>query len=322
MNRGLARRSIFESKADVRKFLSLLTCAVRAGRVELHAFVFMLTHFHLLIRSVDGRISETMRLIQNGYVRCFNRARRRDGPLMRGRFLSFPVTTDVYARTAFRYIDQNPVDARIVARPHEYPYSSARFHRLERSPRKGLSGALVDGMIARHFTAETPRDVAYDALFAPRLRPEQIAWVESRLMGPARKPDELDDLLVATTAGVRAWARAKARLADNTKPGLPLVDASTVALVVADRSSRVGRWRLHARGYHVKDGWEVVRVALLRDLVGETYAAIARRLGRSPAHPRKLYQMHARCLSSDQDYEALLGDLMRSCLHRLHGTVE
>lgn len=233
MNRGLARRSIFESKADVRKFLGLLTCAVRARRIELHAFVFMLTHFHLLVRSLDGQLSETKRRVQNGYVRGFNRSRRRDGPLMRGRFLSFPVTTSVYARTALRYMDQNPVDARMVARPYEYPYSSARFQRLEQHPRKGLARTLVDGMIARHFPADTPREVAYDALFMPRLRPEQITWVESRLMGPAREPDDLDALLRATTPGVRTWARAKARLADNTKPGLPLVDANTVAAVVA-----------------------------------------------------------------------------------------
>jgi len=215
-------------------------------------------------------------------------------------------------------MDQNPVEARIVALAHEYPYSRAGFQRLERHPRKGLARPLVDGMIARHFSAGTPREVAYDALFAPRLRPGQIAWVERRLMGAAREPEDLDDLLRATTPGVRAWAQAKALLADNTKPGLPLVDAKTVEVVVADRSSRGGCWCLRTPGFRSKDGWEVVRVALLRDLIGETYSAIARRLGRSPAHPRKLYQIHARCLSSDKEYEVLFGDLARSCLHDLH----
>lgn len=59
-------------------------------------------------------------------------------------------------------------------------------------------------------------------------------------------------------------------------------------------------------------------MALLRDLVGETHAGIARRLGRSPAHPRKLYQIHARCLASDKEYEDIFEELVRRCLHELH----
>ncbi|MCB9826196.1 MAG: transposase [Planctomycetes bacterium] len=62
MNRGIARRTVFESAADVRKFLALLTCASRRARIKVYAYTFMLSHFHLLVRSLDGQLSETMRL--------------------------------------------------------------------------------------------------------------------------------------------------------------------------------------------------------------------------------------------------------------------
>src|SRR5436190_877467 len=114
MNRGIARRTVFETRADRRKFLALLAREVREGGIELHAFVILGTHYHLLVRSLDGRLSETMRRVQNAYVRWFNRMRRRDGPLFRGRFRSIPLESTRYAHTLIRYIDQNPVEARLV----------------------------------------------------------------------------------------------------------------------------------------------------------------------------------------------------------------
>ena len=81
MNRPIGRRTLFENDADFRYFLSLLAQQVRAGRLEIHAYSLMLTHFHLLVRSVKGELSEAMRQIQYRYSRRFNRTRMRDGSL-------------------------------------------------------------------------------------------------------------------------------------------------------------------------------------------------------------------------------------------------
>ena len=77
-NRGGAKRTTFEVDRDYRYAKSRLAYAVRRGEIEVLAFSFLMTHFHLLVRS-RGRLSEAMRRIQNEYVRYFNRARRRDG---------------------------------------------------------------------------------------------------------------------------------------------------------------------------------------------------------------------------------------------------
>ncbi len=77
-NRGLAKRPVFETSRDVERFLALLGKAVARGEIEVHAYTIMTTHFHLLVRSLRGTISEAMRRITNDYVRWFNRSRRRD----------------------------------------------------------------------------------------------------------------------------------------------------------------------------------------------------------------------------------------------------
>jgi len=71
-NRGIARRTLFESDRDVRRFQALLARRVRAGEVEVHAFAFLNTHYHLLLRSPAGRLSAVMQRVQDLYARWFN----------------------------------------------------------------------------------------------------------------------------------------------------------------------------------------------------------------------------------------------------------
>lgn len=319
MNRGIARRSLFETTTDARKFLALLACAVREPRIELHAYVIMLTHFHLLVRSVDGNLSGTMRRVQNAYVRWFNRSRKRDGPLVRGRFKSIPVQSRVYARTLVRYIDQNPIEARVAGHPRDYPHGSAREHRLPTSRRRVLSRSLVDSLMLDVVPTLENRAAVYDSVFAPRLTEEQRAWIERRISGPCTPDDALDDLLAASSEGVCVWARRKALLADGTRPSLAVVTPMTIDTLVA--AHRAGSpWTLRVPGFHAKDGWEVVRAALLRDLAGASHAAIARRLGRSAAYPAKLVQVHRAAVGSDDEFAARYARLVQACLQRVHET--
>ena len=67
--------------------------------------------------AIEGRIGEAMQRIQGEYSRHFNRGRRRDGSLYRGRYFSSVVTSQAYADTLVRYIDGNAVQAGLVADP-------------------------------------------------------------------------------------------------------------------------------------------------------------------------------------------------------------
>src|SRR5262245_37917962 len=145
-NRGLARRTVFENEDDVRYALSLLARAARAGLIRLHSYSFLTTHFHALIESVAGQVSKVMQAVMNRYVRRFNRLRKRDGPLFRGRFGSRLVETETYRLILIRYIDQNAPKARLAASGAVYPHGSAAHLTSSRRP-PWLETGWVDGLL-------------------------------------------------------------------------------------------------------------------------------------------------------------------------------
>lgn len=318
MNRGLARRTIFESRADVRYFLSRLAQARRRGVLEIHAFSLMSTHFHLLVRSVDGALSETMRRALNGYVRYFNRTRRRDGPLMRGRFQSIPIESRIYLRTLIRYIDQNAVDAGLVAHPSDYPYGSAKWLRLDEQKPRWLDRGCVDGLVARAAQGQGSRTATYDRMFAPRLSDRQKAWIEARLAGKARRFDELDRLL-GNAEAVADWAHRKARLADGTEPGVPVLDPETAIDAIHSAGGLLANVVARPRSGRMRPAGDLMATALLRDAAGESFVSIARRLEVSSSTPQKYYRLHGECLE-DAEYEAAYASILTNALRSLHRT--
>ena len=178
MNRGLARRPIFENADDIRYFLALVACAVRRGEIEVHAFCVLTTHFHLLVRSPSGQLSEAMRRIQNEYVRYFNRSRRRDGPLFRGRFISKPVRSERYRRILVRYIDANAVLAGLAGLPWDYPHGSAARFASGRVPKWLARYWVLDAQTA--IDASSPRH-RYVALWGRTPSQAEQELVLSRL---------------------------------------------------------------------------------------------------------------------------------------------
>lgn len=245
MNRGVARRPIFENDLDRRFFLSLLAQEVRAGRLEIHAFCLMLTHFHLLVRSVTGELSEAMRRIQNRYARWFNRSRKRDGPLFRGRFLSRFVDTLGYRRNVVTYIHDNAVAAGLVADPADYAWSSAKHYAEGKSPRWLETSWVISEMDARGSGATQKERLA--TAFASRIDEDFRTWVERQLH--RRLPEQLGEeaapkLLQASSWRVVRWTYRKTELADGTRPWRPVCPPNVV-----DRALKAACERRSARSW-------------------------------------------------------------------------
>lgn len=314
MNRGIAKRTVFETLADVRFFLSLVAREVRAGRIELLGFVIMSTHFHLIVRSAKGELSEAMRRIENGYVRGFNRRRHRDGPLFRGRFQSFPVESARYLHTLFRYVDRNPLDAHIVARPEEYAHGSARYFVREGCKPRWLSREYVDAHLAALLREGKGRAEAYAMVFGPDLAPQHRRFVERRLAHLSRDPDETDELYAASPEEVRGWMERKAAIADRTRPGLPYVDPAAIAQLPLglERGAPGAPVKTGPRRYRPRS--QLLLVALLRDLSGEPWAAISRRMAIHETLARRLHQEHLLGMQNDPDYAAEVGRTARRLL--------
>jgi len=316
MNRGIARRTVFEDRAGMRYFLSRLALAVHNKIMEVHAFALMPNHFHLLVRSPVGELSEGMRFAQNMYVRDFNREHRRDGPLFRGRFLSRPVESLSYRRTLVRYIDQNPVSAKLVADAREYPYGSARHYALGSGP-VWLERSWVEADAQQRTGAAEYSPLAYQEAFGTRLEAHEVEFVEARLRHSSDKPDRLDELVRAAPESIARWMRNKSVLADGTQPGLPYASASKVREVVT-RAREAGV----PAGLTVSDTrrvslWNVLLVALLRDVAGLRWAEIGMRVGTREAAARRRYRHHEQWMASEEGdgiYAALIGKLARECL--------
>jgi putative transposase len=122
---------IFRSDADYQVFLTILHAAAVKHRTDVHTYVLMTNHVHLIVTpQVDGGLSSTVKSVSETYVRHFNRRYERTGGLFDGRFRSLVIDSEAYWFTCMRYVELNPVRAGLVARPEDYRWSSYRFHGL------------------------------------------------------------------------------------------------------------------------------------------------------------------------------------------------
>ena len=123
--RGNNRQVIFSGESDMRRMLSLLEEHSVAQGVDVHAYVLMGNHLHLLLTPRrDGALSLMMQAVGRSYVRAFNQAQGRTGTLWEGRYRSSLIQTERYLLTCMAYIDLNPVRAGMVGAPEDYPWSS------------------------------------------------------------------------------------------------------------------------------------------------------------------------------------------------------
>jgi putative transposase len=125
MQRGNNRSACFATDADRRVYLSILRELCAEFPCDLHAFVLMTNHVHLLATPRQaGNVSLLMKHLGQEYVQYFNRTHGRSGSLWEGRFRSSIVDSDGYFLVCQRYIELNPVRAGMVRHPAEYPWSS------------------------------------------------------------------------------------------------------------------------------------------------------------------------------------------------------
>jgi len=125
-SRGNEQKDVFKSQKDREKFLSYLESANERYGAEIHAYCLLGNHYHILLETPAGNLSQIMRHINGAYTTYFNIKRKRAGHLFQGRFKAILVEADEYATELSRYIHLNPVRAGIVARPEEYQWSSYR----------------------------------------------------------------------------------------------------------------------------------------------------------------------------------------------------
>jgi len=123
INRGVNRSDIFIDDDDYEMFLKILCKACRDYKVVVHDYCLMGNHFHLLVETALNNLSLFMKQINSNYAIYANKKQKRSGHFWQGRFYSRYIVSDDYYYTLIRYIEQNPIEAGLVERVGEYPYT-------------------------------------------------------------------------------------------------------------------------------------------------------------------------------------------------------
>jgi putative transposase len=124
MNRGRRGEKIFFVDADRKAFITVLQEAAELWNLRISAYCLMSNHYHILIQTPDGNLSRGMRHINGVYTQRFNRRRKIEGQLFRGRYKAVLVEADSHLLEVMRYIHRNPLRAGMVKFLNDYHWSS------------------------------------------------------------------------------------------------------------------------------------------------------------------------------------------------------
>ena len=130
IQRGVRSLPIFHSPADREAYLDLVaTFGARYG-VQFWAWCLMTNHVHLVVVPPEdpAALARAIGEAHRRYTRLVNFREGVRGHLFQERFHSFPIQTDLHLLTVVRYVERNPVRAKLVRQAVDYPWSSARHH--------------------------------------------------------------------------------------------------------------------------------------------------------------------------------------------------
>jgi putative transposase len=122
--RGNRREPIYADDVDRLAFLDVLGHTLRRFDAAALAYCLMGNHYHLVLTTHGANLSKLMRQLGGVYTQRFNRRHDKVGHVFQGRFKAILVDRDAYLLAACRYVEQNPVRARMVGTPGAWPWSS------------------------------------------------------------------------------------------------------------------------------------------------------------------------------------------------------
>ncbi len=144
LNRAVRRMQIFRAPRDYEAFQETLAEAKERMPMRILAWCLVPNHWHLVLwPRRDGELSEFMRWLTVTHTQRWHATHHTagSGPLYQGRFKSFPIQEDEHLLAVLRYVERNPLRAKLVARAEQWRWSSL-WHRARRE-----TGLLDDGPV-------------------------------------------------------------------------------------------------------------------------------------------------------------------------------
>jgi putative transposase len=126
--RGNRREDVFFNEDDRRQYLEWLGEYCQRHEVDVLAYCLMTNHVHLvLVPATETGLNEVLKPLHMRYAQRINRGRGWKGHLWQGRYFSSALD-ERYTWAAIRYVERNPVRARMVRKAENYLWSSAAGH--------------------------------------------------------------------------------------------------------------------------------------------------------------------------------------------------
>jgi putative transposase len=122
--RGNRRGDVFLNDADRRLFLGLLGETCRHHRWRCFSYCLMANHYHLVICTDEPTLSRGMHRLNGFYARAFNNIHETTGHVFGARYFPKVIEDDEYLARAIRYVEHNPVAAKLCSTPECWPWSS------------------------------------------------------------------------------------------------------------------------------------------------------------------------------------------------------
>lgn len=127
--RGNNRAVVFFDDEDRQTYLKILAVNARKHSLQIWAYCLMDNHFHILaVPENESALARGIGVTNLVYTQYLNRKRNQSGRIWQNRFFSCVVGDDIYLWSVARYIERNPLKARLAKRPEAYRWSSAKAH--------------------------------------------------------------------------------------------------------------------------------------------------------------------------------------------------
>ena len=208
VQRGHNRDACFFAEEDYHAYLHWLGEALTATGVQLHAYVLMTNHVHLLLTPPEpDAVPRLVIALGRRFVQYINRSYRRTGTLWDSRYKSSLIHADAYLLTCMRYIELNPVRAEMVDDPAHYRWSSYRANGLAQPDARLTPHEVYMGLgTTPALRCSAYRDLFRSELDAAALGDIRLALNQNQPLGESRFLAQ-----VARAKGERREARPRGR---------------------------------------------------------------------------------------------------------------
>ena len=242
-SRGNERRRIFADDQDRKKFLEIVAKSVESFRVQLHCYVLMANHFHLLLMTPQGNLQAFMQRLNTAYTVYFNHRHRRSGHLLQGRYKAIVVEADPHLAELSRYLHLNPVRIRThsqkeIARKREimsnYRWSSFPGYTSVRRREPFVTYGMVVSVVGGKDDARGRRKYREFVLSGIAKDMNISYWEDVRGQTVLGSEEFVDWIWERFLEGKRQ-GRSKERVFSGLGELSPVVEVGAVARAVAER---------------------------------------------------------------------------------------